>query len=534
MLVAQAPQEPPPRLLVLISVDQLAEWTYNAARPHFSKNGFLKLEREGTRWTHCDYSHALTLTAPGHATLATGAPPARHGIIGNNWFDRALGKSIYSCFDPEAKTPEGAKSGKELGPAQLLAPTVAEELERASAGAAKTVSVAWKDRAAILMLGRGDLALWIDGDGALTTSTSYAQTLPEWVRALNAPVTPAARFSGTTWTRCGLDAAYSGLVDERSFEPVHGGTRTLPRPVGKPAPAKPDISAVCNSPFALDAVQLCVEAAIEAEHLGADETTDFLAIGYSALDFIGHAFDPTSVEVRDTILRMDQVLARLLAFLDRKVGLDHCLIVLSADHGITPAPEVLRAAGMEHAARGKFTEEFAKLANRTLVEAFGEPQSPHKRFVVAGTAGGLILDKHAIAASGQTMKIACRRVVDAATPLPVFARVIAATDLPEVLARTPAGPERELLQAMLFATHAERGGEVLHVWKDGYIDSTSVASHGSPWPRDRGVPLLAVGRGIPRGECVATQVSPGAAAALFAARCGLTLAPESDPAPLLR
>lgn len=518
---------------MLISVDQLAEWTCNAARPHFGADGFLRLEREGTRWTHCDYAHALTLTAPGHATLATGVSPNRHGIIGNNWFDRARGKSIYSCFDPEAKTPEGAKSGKELGPAQLLAPTVAEALEQASGGRARTLSVAWKDRAAILMLGRGDLALWIDGDGALTTSTSYSTALPDWVRAFNEPVTPAARFSGSAWQRCGSAVAYEGLVDERSFEPVHGGTRTLPRPVGKPAPAKPDISAVCNSPFGLDAVQLCVEAAVEAEHLGADETTDFLAIGYSAVDFIGHAFDPTSVEVRDTILRMDQVLARLLKFLDAKVGLEHCLIVLAADHGITPAPEVLRMEGMPHAARGKFTEEFAKLANRTLVEAYGEPQAPHKRFVEAGTAGGLILDKNAIATSGQALQDACRRVVEAAAPLPVFAKVIAAADLPEVLAQTAAGPERDLLQAMSLATHTERSGEVLHVWKDGYIDSSSLASHGSPWPRDRGIPFMARGPGLPRGLSITTPVTPAAAAALLAARCGLTLAPESAPPPPL-
>lgn len=466
--------------------------------------------------------------------MSTGVAPSAHGIIGNNWFDRDLNKSIYSCFDPAAKTPEGATSGKELGPAQLLAPTLAELLERATKGASKTIGVGWKDRAAILMLGRGDLALWVDGEGALTSSTHYVAKLPEWVQALNAPIPPAARYSGRTWDRCGEDAAYAGLVDERSFEPVHGGTRTLPRPVGKPAPAKPDISAVCNSPFALDVVQDCVEAAITAEHLGADATPDFLAIGFSAVDFIGHAFDPGSVEVRDAILRMDQVLARLLEFLDQRIGLEHCCIVLSSDHGITPAPEVLRAQGNAQAARGQFTEALARFANHTLVTAFGEPKPPHKRFVIDGTAGGIILDVGAIAASGRTRREASTLVVDAAKSLPPLALVIAKEDLPAALANAGSPAAKDLLSAVSHATHPTRAGDVLHLFQQGLNDSTSLATHGSPWPRDRAVPLFARGALFEKGLLCPTKVSPASAAALLAASCGLSLPTGTAPLPPLR
>lgn len=507
-----------PQLVVVVAVDQLAEWTYQEARPFFGADGFARLEREGQRWNNCSFKHAVSQTAPGHATMATGVTPALHGITGNNWHDNK-GAKFYCCADAAAKTPLGAKAGENLGPAQLLVPTVAERMRAHFGPACFTACVGWKDRAAILLGGRTHIALWIDAEGNFTTSTAYVPELPPWVRALNSPVPAAALHSGKQWVRCGPDAAYAGLVDDRSFEPVAGGTRTLPRPVGK-ADAAPDISAVGNSPFALDVVLQGTSAVLAAMPLGRDATPDFLGVAFSPVDAVGHNFDPTSVEVRDVILATDKAVAQLLAMLDARVGLDKCLIIVCADHGITPAPEVLAARGMP-GGRGSYGSEAAKIANRTLVAAFGEPPAPHKRFVITGTTGGVLLDEAALLAAKHSSEEAAL-LAAAALQREAWIELAVARTLCAKDAAAERDPQRkQVLNALVAATHPERSGHVLYALKSGYIESGSLASHGSPHAADCAVPLIVRGGDMPAGSVDAAPVAPTLIAAILARNLGL-------------
>src|SRR6185369_5154717 len=72
---------------------------------------------------------------------------------------------------------------------------------------------------------------------------------------------------------------------------------------------------------------------VERLKLGA-EGPDLLAIGFSALDFVGHAYGPRSHEVQDLLVRLDGVIGRLMDVLDQSVGRDRYVLALTSDHGV--------------------------------------------------------------------------------------------------------------------------------------------------------------------------------------------------------
>ena len=83
-----------------------------------------------------------------------------------------------------------------------------------------------------------------------------------------------------------------------------------------------------------------VKAAIDGENIGRNGTTDLLCLSFSTNDLIGHSFGPDSHEVLDITLRSDKLMADVLAYLDQRIGRDRYSLVMAADHGICPLPEV--------------------------------------------------------------------------------------------------------------------------------------------------------------------------------------------------
>src|SRR5688572_21096387 len=172
--VTPPPKQPPasdpsPGLVVLVIIDQFPEWTFEHKRPHLT-GGFARMLSEG-EWRVGKHPSAASVTAPGHALLGTGQPPAASGIIANRWFDRALGKVIKAGSDEH-----GQPSTKWLRVAGL-----GDAVAAANTGA-KAVSVALKNRAALLALGHRGLALYYDADAAVFTAPG---TPPAWLAAHN-------------------------------------------------------------------------------------------------------------------------------------------------------------------------------------------------------------------------------------------------------------------------------------------------------------------------------------------------------------
>ncbi|HXU10454.1 MAG TPA: alkaline phosphatase family protein, partial [Candidatus Binatia bacterium] len=177
----QGGSDPGARLVVLLVVDQLRPDYLDRLAPRFGPDGFRRLIRQGVRFTGCAYPYALTETGPGHATLATGTTPDRHGIVSNDWYDPVTKKVIAAVDDPDS--PLVGAPGNGVSPRRLAVDTIGDALRLATRGAARVWSLAGKDRSAVFGAGRGaNGAIWYDiHSGLFITSRYYRETLPPWV-----------------------------------------------------------------------------------------------------------------------------------------------------------------------------------------------------------------------------------------------------------------------------------------------------------------------------------------------------------------
>ncbi len=344
---------PPPRLVVVVSIDQFRGDFMQRFDPFFGDDGFRRVAREGFVYGQALYPTANTETGPGHSQLLTGAYAHRSGITQNDWYEERLRKSVYCVGDSSTTlvtAPLAGEAREGFSPHRLLAGTVGDNLEVATAGQSRTVSLSLKDRSAILMGGHGaDLVLWWDrSSGVFITSTYYASALPAWVSDFNASGVADSSFH-KPWTLSLEPAAYASLCtadDYPSENHAAGGFagNTFPHVMGaaSQAPDADYYKAVYTSPFGNDIVLALAERAIDAEQLGEDDIPDLLTVSFSANDPIGHAFGPDSWEVLDATIKTDATIATLMRILDDKVGAGRWTLLLTADHGVASFPELLR------------------------------------------------------------------------------------------------------------------------------------------------------------------------------------------------
>jgi predicted AlkP superfamily pyrophosphatase or phosphodiesterase len=85
------------RIVVLMSIDGLANFYMDDAAAQMPT--IRQLAREGARAAGMKASDP-TVTWPNHTTLVTGVAPARHGVMGNSFFDRLKGERITLIWDP--------------------------------------------------------------------------------------------------------------------------------------------------------------------------------------------------------------------------------------------------------------------------------------------------------------------------------------------------------------------------------------------------------------------------------------------------
>ncbi|MBK7946357.1 MAG: alkaline phosphatase family protein [Flavobacteriales bacterium] len=325
------------------------------------------------RDAHFDYTP--TETGPGHTSVYTGTTPARHGIVANDMFVRATGTTLY-CAAGDAGTREvgidliaGRKS-----PRNLLATTIADELELRFDGQAKTIGIALKDRGAILPIGRtGDAAYWFAGgsDGAFGTSTWYMNELPDWLQRFNGERL-ANSYLGRTWDLLlPRERYHTALPDDNPFEhPLSGASSaTLPVDLNALFKASGSTALITQTPWGNTLTTDLALAAIEGEQLGADAITDLLAISYSSPDILGHRMGPRAIEVEDMYLRLDQELARLLDELDRRVGPNSYTLFLTADHAALDVPAYL--ASLKGSAGYPDVKAMESRLNAALAKRFG-------------------------------------------------------------------------------------------------------------------------------------------------------------------
>ncbi|GET34060.1 alkaline phosphatase family protein [Prolixibacter bellariivorans] len=334
-----------PKLVVGIVVDQM-RYDYLAKYYNkFSDGGFKKLMNQGFNCKDANFNYAPTYTGPGHTSIYTGTTPAYHGIIGNNWYNRTTGKTMYVTDDASVQTvgSNSADVGK-MSPRNMLASTIGDEARLFSNMKSKVISISLKDRAAILPGGHlASGAFWFDpSSGNFVTSTYYMNELPKWVRDFNAQKLPEKYLSKPWNTLLPISEYTESAPDDNPYEGLYKGETKPVFPHNLPAMySKNNYGIIRSTPFGNSLTKDLALAALKGANLGKGNNTDFLMVSFSSTDYIGHKMGPQSVELEDTYLRLDRDLAQLISVLDKTYGKDNYLLFLTADHGAAYVPQQL-------------------------------------------------------------------------------------------------------------------------------------------------------------------------------------------------
>jgi predicted AlkP superfamily pyrophosphatase or phosphodiesterase len=526
ILTAEEASPERPKLAVLLVFDQMRGDYLEKWRPLFGEGGFKRLQDEGAWFKNCHYPYAYTLTAPGHTSLVTGATPSRHGIIANDWYDRATGETVTSVTPP----PEQKRLG--VGPYRRKSQTIGDVLLDVLTGKSRVASLSIKERSAILLAAlKAQACYWFDGkSGQFTTSTYYRETRHPWVRKFNDQKL-ADQWLGKTWERARKDLDYANFSGP---DDVFGEGSGYNQGIGFPHPfrlgkdkdaakAREKLHlAVENSAAGNELLFDLAKIAIADEKLGQTDSTDLLTVSFSSNDLIGHCWGPDSQEVLDITLRSDALVKEFLDLLDRVVGKGKYVVGISADHGVCPLPEVSRKQGKDagRIAPELLTTQTEAFLNKTYLPA-GEKvtwfETPKKQ------NAWIYLNKRALASLKLEPAQVERKAADWIRTQPgilyAFTRADMTGPAPEGLAGVHEAVKRSFVP--------ESSGDIMVVLKPLYLFSSPILSqnpdkdssyrtgHGTPHPYDTHVPLLVMGPGI-RPGIRDDRVTPQAMASIFA------------------
>lgn len=551
-----------PSLVVVISVDQMRADYLERFRPYFGKDGFNRFLERGAVFTEARHRHSYPLTAPGHASIGSGLDPRHHGILSNRWFDPAALRNPNVVSDPFVKwvpaDVSGSGSDTPASPVHLDEASQGDRLKE-SYPKARVVGLALKDRAAVFMAGRkADAAVWFDAKSARFVTSTYYPPRPSLLAFNGAPLQKIlADPKYKEWALSGFIPA--GDLENVAFDPpelykykdpAEGMGETFPHPI-KTA------TALAMSPFGDELVLEYARFAIRDLALGRNPAgaPDLLFIGMSSTDLYGHKYGPDSREIADGMVRLDRTLERFWRWLDAWLGKREALVFLTADHGVTPIPEVAREkarrAGTErpdmagrcdmHNPRGKKTLAEAgkdRLAvERALTSTLGytldETRGNTEEAAIVWFEDGFVyLNRPVLARRGLDLERVKGALADALRARTGVAAAYTNTQIGNGLpADAPGG------LAVTRSFRADRAGDVYAILKPGWIwfyEKAAGTTHGQPNEDDTHVPLAACGSGVAAGR-YDMPTSPLAIAKTVGALFGFAVGePDVEPlAPVL-
>ncbi len=483
-----------PKLIVGIIVDQMRYDYLTRFWNHYGVGGFKRLAEQGFNAKNHHFNYAPTSTGPGHTSVYTGATPSSHGIIGNNWYDKEIDKSVYCASDDSYNSIGTSTDAGKMSPHRMLTTTITDQLRLHTQMRGKTIAIALKDRGAVLPGGHtANAAYWFEGDdvGKWITSSYYMQALPKWVTDFN--TSGKVQSYKKAWTTLkNISSFIESGVDNNNYEGLFE-TETAPVfPHSTPnlLNKSKDFEIIKYTPWGNSLTTDFALAALENEKLGTDTDTDFLAISYSSTDYIGHKFGVNSKEIQDTYLRLDLDLQRLLNTLDSKVGAGKYTVFLTADHGAINVPAYLKdqkiPAGYlnNKETRTKFNEFLTYTYGTTdLIKNVSNNQVFFDRKVI----NNLDMDLEDVQEEIALELLSYGDMNKAYTGYQMWKNEYT-RGIPYILQN---------------GWHQKRSGDVLLVPKPAYISYPKMGStHGSPMIYDTHVPLLFYGNGIKRGSTV--------------------------------
>jgi predicted AlkP superfamily pyrophosphatase or phosphodiesterase len=502
-----------PKLIVLLTVDQMRADYIDKFRQQWS-HGLRRLVTDGAWFRQANYPYFNTVTCVGHSTISTGALPSVHGMILNQWWDRGAGRQVTCTDDDRATIISYGKPVKSPGEsaAQMLAPALADELRAQLSPAGKTIAFSLKARSTVTLGGhRPDAIAWFDDSGAWVTSTAFSKApVPEVADFITR--NPVEKDLTKVWDRTLPRGSYLYEDPAVGVHPTNGMTPSFPHPLAS-ASGTADRAFYDHwqsSPFADEYLaKMALDVADRMKLASAGGRTNMIAVSFSSLDKVGHDFGPNSHEIQDVMVRLDRTLGDFFSGLDRLAGPGRYTVVLTADHGVTPIPERVKAEGLDAGRIG--SGNVTSAAERAMVKAFGPGPWVNRiiftELYLRAGAYDRLRENPAVMAD----------VRAAIGSVPGVLSVYTRDDL--AAGRFEGDPIGRQLERGYFAA---RSGDFAVVPRPYWMLQTDGTTHGTGYAYDTHVPLLLMGSGIARGEYLA-PASPADVAPTLAFLAGITL-----------
>ena len=488
----QVQQSSNPKLVVGIVVDQMRYDYLTRFYNKYGEGGFKKLINEGFNCKNNHFNYIPTYTGPGHASIYTGTTPKYHGIIGNNWYEKATKKIVYCAGDETVNSVGTVASSGQMSPYRMKTTSFADENRLFTQMRGKTIGISLKDRGAILPAGHtANAAYWFEGheEGHWISSSFYMDELPPWVRNFNASDTAEsylktwnAYYDINTYTESGNDLN----TFEGGFEGKE--TATFPYDLKLLSEKNSGFDILKATPYGNNITTDFAIAAIDGEQLGQDNITDILAISYSSTDYIGHNFGVNSKEIEDTYIRLDKDLERLINSLDAKVGKGEYTLFLTSDHGAVDVPSYLQSVNIPS---GYFdSRDFKKKLSEFISKRYAASN------VLENVSNNQVfLNRERIVFLGLDLAEVQEAIVNELITYENIDKAYSAHTMQTTLFTS--GIE-ELLQN---GFNQKRSGDVLVVIDPAVISySRTGSTHGSGLNYDTHVPLVFFGNGINQGS----------------------------------
>jgi Type I phosphodiesterase / nucleotide pyrophosphatase len=497
-----------PRLVVALVVDQM-RWDFLFRyQDRYSEGGFKRLLREGFAFHNTYINYIPSMTAVGHASIFTGAVPAIHGIIGNEWPDQNENLTHY-CTTDSSTIQVGAGAGQlSMSPRNLKATTIGDELMLSNNFRSRIIAISLKDRAAILPGGHKPTgAFWYDDKtGKMVTSSWYSNQLPGWVESFNKAGVGDKLMEKSWQTLYPIQTYKNSTADSVRWERLFKGSTSsaFPHPVHEIY--RNDKGILRNAPAGNTFIFSFAREAIKSNALGKGFHTDMLTINCASTDYIGHQFGPNSVEIEDTYLRLDRDLDAFLRYLDESVGQQNYLLLLTADHGGSHSINYLNS--LNYPSGWLNGNEKQKALNALLEKKFGE-----KGLVKNIYNYQVYFNLPVIERNGLNLK----EVKHAAIQFLRKAEgVLFVADMENL---SEASIPHDINQMLVNGYHARLSGQLVIIPESGWFDGPRQGTtHGTWNPTDTHIPLIFMGWKVRKGSsdkrAAITDIAPTLAALL--------------------
>ena len=496
-----------PKLFVGLVVDQM-RWDYlYRYQNRYGNNGFNKLLKNGYSCNNTFINYTPTVTAAGHTCIYTGSVPALHGIMGNSWYNKATKKSVYCTEDSTVKTVGSYNNNGKMSPANMLATTVTDELKLATNQKSKVVGICIKDRGSILPAGHSaDAAYWYDNKtGNFITSTYYMPTLPTWVTNFNNQKNADAYYAKNWETLYPISTYTQSTDDNKLYEAKLKNAASPTFPHNLTAFIGDDYDVLPSTPYGNNITIDMAKAAIDNMQLGKNSVTDFLAVSLSSTDYVGHKFGPNSIEIEDTYLRLDALLAEFLQYLDKTIGTNNYTLFITADHGVAHIPAYLKEHNIPSGSWDN--EAMVKDLNKAITTKYGVTKA-----ILTESNYQLYLNDNVLESVANKQEI-INFILNYCLQQNGIAN---AFELKNLLTTPLQSTLREMLNN---GYNIKRSGDIQIVLEPAWIDGGSTGTTHGLWnPYDSHIPMLWYGAGITKGSSnrtmYMTDIAPTVAALL--------------------